>query len=77
MYPFNKTQEPHIALSPTRTGKVDPETFCHINALRHWRRECLYNLDFAADIADFQQRANVMEPDQAVSYTHLTLPTKA
>ena len=51
--PFNKTQEPRIALALTRTGKVHPETFYHINALRHWRRERLYNLEFATDITDY------------------------
>merc|ERR1712110_1034050 len=50
IYPTNRTQEPHIALALMRKGKSDPETFYHVNALPHWRRECLLNNDFAENI---------------------------
>ena len=55
IYPANKTQDPHIALALTRTGKADPETYYFSNALGHWRRECMLNINFAEDIADYWQ----------------------
>ena len=55
IYPTNKTQDTHIAFALTRTGKADPETYYYSNALRHWRRECLLNINFAEDVNDYWQ----------------------
>ena len=55
IYPTNKTQDPRIALALTRAGKADPETYYFSAALRHWRRECVLNINFAEDITDYWQ----------------------